>query len=176
MSSVWGHKFWEEPQSPQQAVFSYKIKTKIKISKEQKEFLWCIFHINPTVELIFISLPFDVQFVTFLQLIYHFFTTLLQILFLTLSKNFVTVEIAKNSCPRSSIFYFFDYFYRKILSVAICKNIFVFWYSHVSVNFEFSIFVIIFHSKVNVRIWFNNSWFDFDYFMIRVFVFINYIL
>ena len=53
----------------------------------------------------------------------------------------------------TGFFKFFDYNYLfwGIWSVAFCKNILVFWYSHMTTSFEFRIFVIILDTILSIR-------------------------
>ena len=48
-------------------------------------------------------------------------------------------------------FFDYNYLFWGIWSVAFCKNILVFWYSHMTTSFEFRIFVIILNTTLSIR-------------------------
>ena len=56
------------------------------------------------------------------------------------------------------------------------QNVFVFWYSHMIANFEFTILVIMFSTIVNRGIRINISRLHFDCSMMYVVIFVNYFL
>ena len=112
-------------------------------------FLYKIFHINPAIEFIIISLQFDVPSISFsfdyLFKPEFFLVCLVQSFFIKCSNNFFTVDITIDVCSWYIILYFFDHkdFLRPIWCVAFCKNIFVFRCSLMKTKFGFRIFVII---------------------------------
>ena len=86
-----------------------------------------------------------------------FLICFLQFFFIKCSNNFFTIKITNNIWPWNSTFNIFNhkYFFRPIWTISFSKNNFAFSNSNMITNFEFSIFIINFFTKVNICIMFN---------------------
>ena len=80
------------------------------------------------------------------------FTGLLKFPLVKIPYNFFTLKIFNNITPRYNVLNIFDHrnFFRSTLCVSFCKNIFVFWYSHMLSNFQPKILIIFLNIKVNI--------------------------
>ena len=131
-----------------------------------------------------ISFPFNISFIG-ISLDYFFNSKLflicfLQFFFVKRSNNLfpVKITIAKNICPRHSVFNFFNHtnFFWSIWSVIFCKNIFIFWYYNNITKFKLRIFFINFFTRVNICALFYISRFHFNCAMICIIIIINDII
>ena len=143
--------------------------------------IYYIFHINPATEWINVALPADVESIPFF--LDYFFnsevyvTGLLTLFFTECSNNLFIVKIAENACPCHSILFSWSQrLFQNNLSVALCKNIFLFWYFHMVTNFKFRISVITLNTMPNLRKWLNIGRLHFYCCMICFVIFANYFI
>ena len=70
--------------------------------------------------------------------------------------KFFACKISNKKCLRSSTFNFCKNknFFRPIWNIAVCENVFIFWYSNNISNFKFRIFIINFLIRINICVWF----------------------
>ena len=139
------------------------------------------FFIYPSIKRIIITFPFYIQSITFfLDYFFNseiFLICFLQLVFVKCFINFFPFKVISNICQRHSIFNFFNHknFFRPIWSVTFCKSIHIFWYSNITNNFKFRIFIINFFTRVNICVWFCINRFQFNCAMICTVIFIYYI-
>ena len=106
--------------------------------------LYYIFLINTTAERIIWTCPLikPAHFWFF----FFFFN-----LFLTKhSRNIFIVKIIHQICPIFLTYFNNKIFFRLIWSVKLYQNIFVFWYSHMTLNAKLWVCIIIFNIKINI--------------------------
>ena len=135
-----------------------------------------IFLINQTINWIFKTLLFEIQFVT-IWFNYFFYSKFFLICFLHI---FSIKHSIIFSALRSLITYVHITQLRKLLQTNLEHNLFpkcyFFWHFYMVTNFKFRIFLIILFMKINVcaRLYINKL--HFDCAMICIVSFINYII
>lgn len=165
---------------PIQILHSYK-----NVHTDEETFdlsLWYVFHINRVfqqfIKLCFVAFAFEGQFISFFLIIFRLWIisglSSRQLFFIEWSNTIFTAEISNNTYSWHNMFYFLHdkNFLRPIWSVALCKNIFIFWYPHRLTKFEFRIFVIMLNTIVNISTQLNIR-FYFYCSMICIVVFVN---
>ena len=99
----------------------------------------------PAVKRTIASNLFNIYFIAFS--LYYFFNSKLFVVcvllffFVKRSKDFYTLKITNNTCPRDTCCNVFNYknSFRPFWNLDFCKNAFVFWYSNKITNFKFMI-------------------------------------
>ena len=111
-------------------------------------------------------------FVTFSIL--TLFDLFFEFFFVKHPNKFFACKISNKKCLRSSTFNFCKNknFFRPIWNIAVCENVFIFWYSNNISNFKFRIFIINFLIRINICVWFYINRLHFFYSMIRIALFI----
>ena len=141
-----------------------------------------VFFISPTIKMIIIPFPFDVQFNTFSFKYFSysefFLIRFLQFFFIKTSSNFSTIQIINYVCPTNWIFNFTNnkIFNWSISSASFSKNVFIFWNSNIVTSCKTRVFFIKIFILFSIRIVCNVSRFHFNSFMNCVTLFINNII